>query len=79
MRDGTDAEYHVEYARLLADAMIAKALGNDDEADELYKKMRVEFGKMECAIERWYDHGLAFRSLNRIFEARKPSDDPVIF
>ena len=72
-------EYHIEYARLLADALIAKAKGNDDEADELYRKMRIEFGKRECAIERFYDHGLAFRSLNRIFEARKRCDEPVIF
>ena len=72
-------EKHMKYAELLADAMVAKALGEDDEADGLYKKMCLECGKFEAEIERWYDHGLAFRSLNKIFESRTIDREPVIF
>lgn len=72
-------EKHMKYAELLSDAMAAKALGEDDRAEELYKKMRIECGKFEAEIEKWYDHGLAFRSLNKIFKSRTIDRGPVIF
>ena len=72
-------EKHMKYAELFADAMAAKALGEDDKADELYEKMRIECGKFEAEIEKWYDHGLAFRSLNKIFQSRTIDREPVIF
>ena len=59
--------------------MRAKAIGDDDETDRLYKKMRIECGAFEAEYERWYDHGLAFRSLNRIFQSRTLNTEPVIF
>jgi hypothetical protein len=72
-------EKHMTYASLLADAMIAKALGKDDEADVLYRKMRITCGKFEAEHEGLYDHGLAFRSLKHIFESRTLNTEPVIF
>jgi hypothetical protein len=72
-------EYHTEYALLFADAMMAKALGDDLKADELFNKMRIETGKFEAFIERWYDHGLVYRSLIKIFESRKRCDEPDLF
>ena len=72
-------EKHMTFASLFADAMRAKAVGDDDEADRLYKKMRIECGAFEAEYERWYDHGLAFRSLNRIFQSRTLNTEPVIF
>jgi hypothetical protein len=72
-------EKHMIYAAHFAEAMRAKALGNDDEADRLYKNMRITAGKFEAEIERCYDHGLAFRSLKRIFDSRTPDTEPIIF
>ena len=45
-------EKHMIYATHFAEAMRAKALGNDDEADRLYKNMRITVGKFEAEIER---------------------------
>ena len=53
-------ELHALFCELLADAMIEKAKGNDDEAMELYEKMKAEMGKFECYFQTCYDHGLAF-------------------
>jgi len=50
--------YHCDFCILLCDALMEKCLGNDEEAMELYNKFRVEFGKRELAIERYYDHWL---------------------
>ena len=72
-------EKHMMYASMLADALEAKALGDDDKASELFNKMRIEAGKFEAEIERWYDHGLAFRILERIFKSKTMDKTPVIF
>lgn len=63
-------EKHMLFCRLLADALIPKAQGNDDEADRLYVLMRDTFGKEELAIERCYDHSMAFLAMNLIFKKR---------
>ena len=65
---------HADYADMLADACAAKAVANDALADELLAKLRVEFGKREKYIERYYDHGLVFFSLGAIFERRSKSE-----
>ena len=62
---------------MLADALVPKALGNDALSDELFAKMRIEFGKREKYIERYYDHGLAFYSLPSIFN-RRSNKEPII-
>ncbi len=70
-------EKHAKYARLLADALIKKAEGHDDEADALFAVVKEEMGKEELSIERWYDHSLAMTSLNMIFSVRTKVTEEV--
>jgi hypothetical protein len=72
-------EKHANYADLLADALIPKTQGKDDEADALFAKMAEEFGKEEAAIQNCYDHGLAFTSLKSIFKTRTRDMGPIIY
>ena len=70
-------EHHADWADIMASAMAQKAIGNDDKANEIYNSLRLEFGKREKYIERYYDHGLAFYSLPAIFNKRA-NLEPVI-
>ena len=64
-------EHHLDYTRMLADALYEKALGNDDAADEKFESMRVEFGKRECDIQAYFDHCQCFTYLkNDIFDKK---------
>ena len=72
-------EFHIMYAELLADAIIAKAKGDDDTADKLYAKMAEETGKFELAFQNCYDHGLVYYSLDKIFSTRTRSTEPIIY
>ena len=72
-------EFHARYIELFVDALIEKAKGNDEMADKLYVKFRDEVGKYELAFERWYDHGLVFYALDRIFQPRTNVLDDVIY
>lgn len=72
-------EAHTVFAELLAEALIPKAVGNDDLADELYKKMMLETGKLELGFQTCYDHGLAYYALDKIFLTRTRSDEPIIY
>ena len=68
---------HADYAEMLCEAVAAKALGKDDEADALFAKLKLEFGKREVYIEPYYDQGLVGYSLNTIFE-RRSNLEPII-
>ena len=70
-------EHHADWADMMADAMIEKANGRDDRANEILESLRLEFGKREKYIERYYDHGLAFYSLPAIFN-RRATLEPII-
>jgi len=71
-------EHHNEYIRMLADALCKKAVGDEDEAAALFAKLRVEFGKHELAIERYYDHlGIMF-GLSWIFKKGNSQKKPII-
>jgi hypothetical protein len=59
-------EYHLEFCKLLAETLKKKAIGNDGEVKELFNKFRVEFGKHEVEIERYYDHALYMGRYQRI-------------
>ncbi len=72
-------EKHAKYAELFANALIPKALGNDDEADKRYAEFMAEMGKDEAEIETCYDHGLAFYSLERIFESRTNTVEEILY
>ena len=56
-------EYHAEYANLLAEAMIPKCQGKDDEAKEKLEVITDRMGRHEIAIEMYYDHCLAINAL----------------
>ena len=72
-------EKHAYYARLLSDALIQKALGNDGAADGLFQKMKEDFGREELSIEAYYDHTLAIHGIKRIFETRTKDNAPVLY
>lgn len=72
-------EFHILYTELFADAIAAKAVGEDDKADELYKKMAEETGKYELAFQNCYDHGLVYYSLDKIFGTRTRNTEPIIY
>ena len=56
---------HGEYIRDFAEVMVVKAQGKDREAAELLEVFRIRFGAYEIELERYYDHFLAFRHLQR--------------
>jgi sugar (pentulose or hexulose) kinase len=62
---------------LLADALIPKALGNDEEASRLYEVLKSEIGKQEIYFQTCYDHTLLFYSLERIFKSRTKTPDII--
>ena len=72
-------ELHALFAELLADALIPKAVGDDDTADKLYKKMQHETGKYEAFFQLCYDHGLAYYALDKIFGTRTRSNEAIIY
>ena len=49
-------QLHAEYCDLAAEIMIEKALGNNEQAHQLWKSMCHQFGRHEIEIERYYDH-----------------------
>jgi hypothetical protein len=71
-------EMHAKYASLMIKPLLAKALCEDDKADALLAEVSHEIGKYELAFERWYDHGLAFKTWARRFSTRTPTSEPVI-
>ena len=52
--------HHADFLDMLSDALYEKALGRDEEADKLVNVLRIEFGKREPEIEKYYDHFLEF-------------------
>jgi len=57
---------HTEYIEGIADIMIEKAKGNNYLARRKFNEFFNEFGKYECEIERYFDHGLAGATFNTI-------------
>ena len=55
---------HAEYIVGVAACMAEKAKGNDEAAIALGDKIAHDFGKYEFEMERYFDHDLAFRTLN---------------
>ena len=61
-------EYHLEYAELLAEAYIPKALGKDDEAFARYQTLVDTMARHEVTIEKYYDHCLMANALKVVFQ-----------
>ena len=49
---------YAEWLDWMANIVIEKAKGNDWKARELAEQFRVEFGKYEIEMERYYEHGM---------------------
>jgi hypothetical protein len=58
--------YYAEYIRCIGSILRDKALGNDEAAALAEVAFEEAFGKYEMAIERYFDHYLATRTLQRI-------------
>ena len=72
-------EHHVEYARLMAPALIEKAKGNDAAADEALKNARIKMGARERYIEEYYDHMLNFHAWKPMFSVKTAITEPIIY
>ena len=72
-------ELHADYADMLTDVFVAKAAGDDDEADKRYKRMMEEMGKREIYFENCYDHCLLFNSFSTVINKRTKYSEPVIY
>ena len=68
-------EFHALYTEMLAEFFIEKAQGHDEEAKEVFKKLRAEVGKYEVIFERWYDHALFCAFLERLSNTPTSSKD----
>ena len=51
--------------------MKEKARGEEEKAFEAFEAFRKEFGKYECELERYFDHGLAFTCLR--LDVKRPA------
>ena len=72
-------EMHADYADMLTDVFIAKAAGDDDEADRRYKAMMEEMGRREIYFESCYDHGLLFYTFATVMNKRTKYSEPIIY
>jgi len=70
-------ELHAEFVELLADALIPKAQGNDEEAKRLRDVFMAQIGKKEVYFETCYDHHLAFYAYERIFNSKTKQPDII--
>lgn len=71
-------EHYTDYCVLLADALVSKANGREEEAEKKYKAMFVEFGKREVEIQQYFDHFMAVYALADLFKPYSKSTKPVI-
>ena len=62
---------YADYAEGLANIMVEKALGHNFKAIEMSKEFFHEIGKYEIEWERYYDHTLACRSIERLLRMPK--------
>ena len=67
---------HAEYCELFADMMEQKALGNEAEANRLWKKFRDQFGSHEFELERYYDHYMAMQAMAAYIDTEDLTEIP---
>ena len=56
-------EKYLDFTDYYARAIIEKALGNDDNAEQIYNEWRDRFGRLEFELRRYFDNFLFFRKL----------------
>ena len=73
-------EKHIEFCRLLADALKFKCIGKDKEAKDAFQILWDTFSRYEYEIEANYDHSLLVATMNVIFKSVSniPADDEPI-
>ena len=71
-------EQHLEFAKGLAKALAAKALGEDEEARNLFEELRISFGKKEIYLERYYDQFNYCYAYRSIFQSQSKRKENVI-
>lgn len=57
---------HADYIEGIASFLMEIAQGNYKEGFEKFEEFRISFGKHELELERYYDHGLAFKTMHLI-------------
>ena len=63
----------------MAPALIEKARGNDEAADEALKNARIKMGARERYIEEYYDHMLNFHAWKPMFSVKTVTNEPIIY
>ena len=72
-------EHHIDFVKLLSEALYEKSVGNDERAMEKYEELRLEFGKREPLIQAYLDHNLCFTYLKvDIFNKKTNKDELAI-
>ena len=71
-------EVHAEYVPLIADCFIKKSLGEDEEAEALFKVAAEKMGKYDMEFEAFYDHALTFYTWRWISRTRRKVTEPVL-
>jgi len=71
-------EKHAFFCDLIADWMAAKARGEMELAKELLELARIECGKFEWEIGRYFDHGLYFSEYGHCQNTKPYSSDNVV-
>ena len=61
---------HAEWCDRLAEVFIAKCKGHDKYAVELFEAFVANYGKHDFEMERYFDFGLAVKSLENILKLR---------
>ena len=59
---------HTEYCEGLAQVMMEKCQGNDDEADRLLEAFYKSFGRHDYELERYLDFGMCANAIKRLFK-----------
>ena len=60
---------YIEYCKGVASALMLKASGEEYAAKAYFNSFRVQFGKYELEMERYYDQQMCIASLSRIFNS----------
>jgi hypothetical protein len=71
-------ELHARYLPLIADTFIKKALGEDEEAEELFNVAKEKMGEYDAEFEPFYDHALTFYCWRWISRTRRKVTEPVL-
>ena len=71
-------EAHLDFTVGLAKALLAKVKGEEEKAHRLYHELRVEFGKKEIYIEKYYDHYNFCLAYDSVFAIKERTNAPIV-